>query len=904
MGTREMLKIDVDIINVDRVICSNIASLSNNRGLLSQNILSQLRNLVEYMIMKIVANGKDVDSNNYDLRTQYLAEFKKRKGKLAFIQKFHDLLQISASHYTFDENNSERLMLKYYEFLVLLKKYMQSTHKMLILKNLSDFPIDNDESMLLYYKEILKVLQKTVLTSKATNDRFYVHKCKPVIVNEEVFYELTFSDAVDNASKFDRIIAFSKEKILTNYALKFALHEEPICVLGSHINIKIIDAWEVSIRPCELNNYASILGFNREYKANDPEYRQIMNFLKAYLIPLNEYIESDDVFYNRIKKEIVSRCQSDFIFQVLDKSRQIIKNDLPGCNVLRYLLFLMNNRVIKKQRHYEQKSAKLSNLNLSWGCIPFDEMPFATALVNHNPRLADLLECIPIENREHEFFARKIMVNTENKEILFTSKKDLSQFQNIEDLVNTYNRKLYVKHGGRKIINFHDNFYIKSYAENCRNIIQILNEKADYYIRHYEQSVDHWLNDPLHYIDCIEKKKILRKLFSETTVAVIYGAAGTGKSTLISHISKFFDTKNKLYLTSTHSALENLQRKVNSGNCTFLTIEKFIKNPRAKTDYDLLVIDECSTISNEDMYSVLNKANFTFLVLVGDIHQIESIRFGNWFNIARAFLPKESIFELTNIYRSSEESLQLLWDRVRQKDDAIKESLVKNRCSEPLNASIFNRLSEDEIILCLNYDGLYGINNVNSYLQGHNPNRGVVIGVNTFKIGDPILFNEKTRFAPLIYNNLKGRIIDIKEEKDSVLFSIEIERVINSFDASGYGFELLEPLRDDCSLIRFSVSKYRSTDDDQDDPYEAPFQIAYAVSIHKAQGLEFDSVKIVISNEVEDQISHNIFYTAITRAKKILKIYWSPEVEEKVLQNLEIRNVGKDVNLLRALYGI
>ena len=259
---------------------------------------------------------------------------------------------------------------------------------------------------------------------------------------------------------------------------------------------------------------------------------------------------------------------------------------------------------------------------------------------------------------------------------------------------------------------------------------------------------------------------------------------------------------------------------------------------------------------------------------------------------------------MTNIYRSSEESLQLLWDRVRQKDDAIKESLVKNRCSEPLNASIFNRLSEDEIILCLNYDGLYGINNVNSYLQGHNPNRGIVIGISTFKVGDPILFNEKTRFAPLIYNNLKGRIIDIKEKKDSVLFSIEIERVINSFDASGYDFELLEPLHDDCSLIRFSVSKYRSTDDDQDNPHEAPFQIAYAVSIHKAQGLEFDSVKIVISNEVEDQISHNIFYTAITRAKKILKIYWSPEVEEKVLQNLEIRNVGKDVNLLRKLYKI
>ena len=67
---------------------------------------------------------------------------------------------------------------------------------------------------------------------------------------------------------------------------------------------------------------------------------------------------------------------------------------------------------------------------------------------------------------------------------------------------------------------------------------------------------------------------------------------------------------------------------------------------------------------------------------------------------------------------------------------------------------------------------------------------------------------------------------------------------------------------------------YKNTDED-DDSSDAvvPFQVAYAVSIHKAQGLEYDSVKIVISNEVEEMISHNIFYTAITRAKEKLKIY-------------------------------
>lgn len=83
-----------------------------------------------------------------------------------------------------------------------------------------------------------------------------------------------------------------------------------------------------------------------------------------------------------------------------------------------------------------------------------------------------------------------------------------------------------------------------------------------------------------------------------------------------------------------------------------------------------------------------------------------------------------------------------------------------------------------------------------------------------------------------------------------------------------------------------------------------PFQIAYAISIHKAQGLEYDSVKIVITNEVEERITHNIFYTAITRAKSKLKIYWSPETEKSVLESLKIKNSNKDANLLAQLSSI
>ena len=52
-----------------------------------------------------------------------------------------------------------------------------------------------------------------------------------------------------------------------------------------------------------------------------------------------------------------------------------------------------------------------------------------------------------------------------------------------------------------------------------------------------------------------------------------------------------------------------------------------------------------------------------------------------------------------------------------------------------------------------------------------------------------------------------------------------------------------------------------------------PFQLAYAISIHKAQGLEYKSVKIVIPSSNAEKITHSIFYTAITRAKEKLKIF-------------------------------
>ena len=89
---------------------------------------------------------------------------------------------------------------------------------------------------------------------------------------------------------------------------------------------------------------------------------------------------------------------------------------------------------------------------------------------------------------------------------------------------------------------------------------------------------------------------------------------------------------------------------------------------------------------------------------------------------------------------------------------------------------------------------------------------------------------------------------------------------------------------------RIGFSVYANDDNQTDEDYEVarmksiiPFQLAYAVSIHKAQGLEYSSVKVVIPQSNSERITHGIFYTAITRTKQKLTIYWSPETMTDII---------------------
>lgn len=112
-------------------------------------------------------------------------------------------------------------------------------------------------------------------------------------------------------------------------------------------------------------------------------------------------------------------------------------------------------------------------------------------------------------------------------------------------------------------------------------------------------------------------------------------------------------------------------------------------------------------------------------------------------------------------------------------------------------------------------------------------------------------------------------------------------------------FTLENPVNKGKSVISLKVGKFVNNDDeDRTDDSIVPFQVSYAVSIHKAQGLEYDSVIIIITDEVEELISHNIFYTAITRAKHKLKIYWTKKAEENILNNMHFMFNKQDSKIL------
>ena len=204
---------------------------------------------------------------------------------------------------------------------------------------------------------------------------------------------------------------------------------------------------------------------------------------------------------------------------------------------------------------------------------------------------------------------------------------------------------------------------------------------------------------------------------------------------------------------------------------------------------------------------------------------------------------------------------QEVWNTVREgKKNNILELLSAYEMTEKISEEIFS-VHDNEVVLCLNYDGLYGINNINRYLQASNLNESHEYQQNVYKVNDPVVFivNDYNDFG--IYNNLKGKIVNIIEDNDNIQFEILLSdkaltgRLSNEI--------LIEKREESYYAVVTKIKYYDRYDTDMDTRTKLPFQVSYAMSIHKAQGLEFDFVKVVITKETDELINSTVFNIGI-----------------------------------------
>ena len=738
------------------------------------------------------------------------------------------------------------------------------------------------------------------------SSRYYVVKSTPFFVEENRYYEVTLQLADINASKYNRITAYTKLNIQSSYSIRIQYYNSEISLWDILTNIMIITRWEVSIFPICLNKLAKITCFELKMSAKMQEYASFMNYLTTSKLNILEIIDSDDDIFDDLISHIYANTNTKYFENVLIYLHKYFYkgSHAVGTNVIRYLLLNLREETLTNVFPYDDNTLSSNLVKLSKKCYAFDQNPFISNLTgtktNEISQIYHTSIAVGKDKMEKvmPYLIVKSMIN-KTGEIYFDENSSVSSEE-----IKKYNSRLSawdIKQGYD--INDTDGVIsIRSYEITTLDILKkliVMSKKQNKGQKEYNAS---FIKKFTHSSDEIDevKKKALLNAFSDSHLLLIYGAAGTGKTTLLNYISNLMRDKSKLFLTKTHTALQNLRRRIeNPGEkFDFISIDSYNKRVNL-SHYDLIIVDECSTIDNRTMQKLLSKVNEdTLLVLAGDIYQIESIEFGNWFYYAKNIIvSSNSNVELFNTWRTQDESLIGLWDEVRRKGNLVTEKLAMDgKFSESIGKQMFKKSEDDEIILCLNYDGKFGLNNMNHYLQDANPQGNSVIWNEwKFKAGDRILFNESRRF-PHLYNNLKGKIIDISESDKQIKFTIDVATIITEMDCKAEGIDFVDIFGEN---TRISISILKTTDENDGDFDEysiIPFQLAYAVSIHKAQGLEYDSVKVVIPSNNMEKITHGIFYTAITRAKKKLKIYWSAETMNKIVDDFQSDN--KTINSL------
>jgi exodeoxyribonuclease V alpha subunit len=360
-------------------------------------------------------------------------------------------------------------------------------------------------------------------------------------------------------------------------------------------------------------------------------------------------------------------------------------------------------------------------------------------------------------------------------------------------------------------------------------------------------------------------------------VFVLTGGPGVGKTTSVNTLVEIFK-KNNLRIALAAPTGRAAKRLQEATEFTAKTIhrlleydsftKKFNLNQYFQLPIDVLIVDEASMLDVPLCAALLQAMpDDARLILVGDVDQLSSVGPGE---VLRSCIASNKVpyFALTKIFRQGTMS-QIVINAHRvnagllpETDNNIEQDFYRIRACDPndyikkLAMIVAERLparfdfcpfQDIQVISPMNI-GLLGINNLNKALQqALNPASQEKAEIKQYegylREGDKVI-QTVNNYEKNVFNGDIGRITAIYPQNNKLTVNFEQQKV-----------------------------EYQAKEIEQ-------LQLAYAITVHKAQGSEYPAVVIVMSMAHKTMLKRNLLYTAITRGKKCVVLL----CEEKALQ--------------------
>lgn len=469
-----------------------------------------------------------------------------------------------------------------------------------------------------------------------------------------------------------------------------------------------------------------------------------------------------------------------------------------------------------------------------------------------------------------------------HKDENFEEYKKLSDlYQSFNNGKNGYQQNLFQQKFGsnqpnpKNLVTFQDKIYFKNVHQKEKNIANKINKilglAPNVYDPKYLEAVKNDLSQDQY--DALAN--VLKKPFG-----VIYGAAGTGKTTILRHLANILECEGyKIVLSAfTGKAVARIKQALGREDpCTLHLLTR-----SGKANFDVLIIDEASMVSSNLLDQVLSKFSHNFsLYLIGDHYQLPPIEWGRpFYNLIQC--DKVPSYELTTCHRfltSEGEENGIIANAIEIREEKDKANIkgytnfmiIQNPVKSVIKACVTSKIPyTDFTILCPFNKMLDEINKIASEMflpdnKEITDNQG-----RPWRIGDRVI-HLVNNYTINVMNGDEGIIQEFIMNENKEYTGLKIH----------FADEIID--------FHFTASKQEMTPEDYDmEVTEIPttrhISRSYAITIHKSQGSEWNFVCLVLPANQTSFINRNLFYTAITRARRAIWIISDMKTINKSIQ--------------------